>query len=147
MERRPFIPTADEWEGQFDMLCMYCRHSPGCQIVEAMIEAKDGGSWPEGGWVTDPGAGMTCLSYEPRPMQPLPRQQRRRIERMKESALPPVCGGCAARKGSDASVSLHTQRDYRAAVATPAKFVCHEDPNHQQLCGGWCRAIQRKAKR
>lgn len=121
------------------MLCGHCRHMPGCDVIEGMIEAKDGESWPEGGWVTDPGAGVTCLSYEPRPMERLSRQRLRHALRKAR----PMCGGCAAQKGSEASVSLHTRRDFHAAVKARALFACHEDPKLQRPCGGWCQAVRR----
>lgn len=140
-ERQPYHPTAEEWPDTFAMLCGHCAHMPGCDVVEGMIELKDGGPWPAGGWVTDPGAGVTCLSYAPRAVQPLPRQQMRAMLRTPEHRLPPVCDGCAARKGSEASVSLHTQRDYAGAVKARTPFTCHKKPT---LCGGWCRAVRRR---
>lgn len=145
LERLPFVPGRDEWAETYEMLCGYCARQCRCDIVEAMIEMKDGGPWPEGGWVTDPGAGVTCLSYTPRRIVPMPRQQRRAIARTRDADLPPVCGGCAARKGSEASVSLHTRRDYQNAVRSGGVFVCHEDPDHKRLCGGWCRAIKARS--
>lgn len=145
-EREPYTPTRESWREDFDLICRHCEHIGRCDVVEAMIEMQEGGPWPAGGWVTDPGAGITCLSYEPRRRSALLRQQRRTIERMSEASLPPVCGGCAARKGSEASVALHTQRDFAASVRDRAPFVCHEDPAKEQLCGGWCRAMQRKAR-
>ncbi|WP_457151814.1 hypothetical protein [Mesorhizobium sp. P5_C1] len=144
MKREPYQPGRSEWAECYDMLCRWCSNHTKCEIVEAMIEMKDGGAWPEGGWVSDPGAGVTCLSYEPADRPAMPRQQRRAIARTREEVLPAVCGGCAARKDSEASVSLHTRRDYQSAVRTGAPFVCHEDPNKTRLCGGWCRAIARK---
>lgn len=143
IERRPYIPAGqDDWEQCYAITCENCAHQLRCDIVERMIETKDGGDWPEGGWITDPGAGVTCLSYEPRTPQTLPRPQRRRLLRAPESELPPVCGGCAARRGSEASVALHTQRDFRACVRRRAPFVCHETG---ELCGGWLRAMRRSA--
>lgn len=147
IERAPYAPTSAEWGACYEMLCGHCDHQLKCPIVEGMIEMKDGSAWPEGGWVTDPGAGVTCLSYRPQERPAMVRQQRRAIIRMPEARLPPVCGGCAARKGSEASVSLHTQRDYQAAVRSQAPFACHEDPAKERLCGGWCRAISQRAKR
>ena len=35
-------------------------------------------------------------------------------------------------------------RDCRAAVRDQSEFTCHEDPENKRLCGGWCRAVQRK---
>ena len=143
--RQPYTPRdLDDWQETYAMLCGWCVQQVSCQIVEDMIAMSTGGTWPEGGWVSDPGAGATCLSYEPRLGEVVPRQQRRAIARMKESDLPPVCGGCAALKGSDASVSLHTRRDYQAAVRNGTRFNCHENPERQRLCGGWCRAIAKK---
>jgi hypothetical protein len=109
-----------------------------------MIDMKNGGEWPEGGWVTDPGAGTSCLSYKPRGASPLSRPQLRRLTRQSEASLPPVCGGCAARKGSEASTSMHTLRDYAHAVKNRSPFTCHEDPAKTRLCGGWCRAVRRR---
>ena len=135
-ERQPYRPAPEDWEESVTMLCMHCDRFPGCSIVEGMIETKDGGPWPRGGWVTDPGAGITCLSYQPRPMAPISVEQIRTIA----ATNPATCTGCAARKGSEASTSLHTRRDFTAAVRTPALFVCHEDPEQNTPCGGWCRA-------
>lgn len=144
-DRQPYRPTPVDWEECYDMLCRWCDHHLRCEIVEKMIEMKDGAPWPQNGWVTDPGAGVTCLSYEPAARVPLPRQQRRAIARTRERYLPPICEGCAALKGSEASVSLHTRRDYQKCVRTGAPFICHEDPEHKRLCGGWCRAVTRKS--
>lgn len=127
------------------MLCAHCERQTRCEVVEGMIEMKDGGTWPFGGWVTDPGAGVSCLSYEPKMRAPMVRQQLRSMLRAEERDLPPMCSGCAARKGSEASVSLHTRRDYQAAVRSRSKFVCHEDETKQRLCGGWCRAIRARS--
>ncbi|MCX5495761.1 hypothetical protein OSH11_13690 [Kaistia dalseonensis] len=143
--RAPYSPVRSDWPNCYQMLCGHCDLQGGCAVIEGMIEMASGGAWPEGGWVTDPGAGVTCLSYVPRARPSLPRQQLRAIQRTKESALPSVCGGCAARKGSEASTSLHTRRDYQACVRSRSPFVCHEDPKHERLCGGWCRAIQRRS--
>ena len=144
IQREPYHPPAEAWAECWQMLCGHCRHWIGFAVVERMIEMKDGGPWPEGGWVTDPGAGITCLSYDPKEAQPLSRQAIRQIARSPETRLPPVCAGCAARAGSEASVSLHTQRDFRAAVKRRSKFLCHETGN---LCGGWCRAVAARRPR
>lgn len=138
VKREPYKPTAQEWPEAWQMLCGHCAHAGGCQIVEGMIEMKNGGDWPEGGWVTDPGAGVTCLSYQPRPMERLSRQRLRQAMRQ----AVPMCGGCAAQKGSEASVSLHTRRDFSAAVKSRALFVCHAEGQMGRPCGGWCRAVQ-----
>lgn len=143
-ERVPYRPTDAEWPDLYQMLCGYCAHQLKCDVVEGMIGMKSGGAWPDGGWVTDQGAGATCLSYEPRPHAKLPRQQMRAMLRQREDDLPPMCGGCAARKGTEASVSMHTRRDYQAAVRNETTFVCHEDPAKQRLCGGWCRAVRNR---
>lgn len=142
--RAPYKPEAAHWGDLYQMLCGFCAKQGRCEIVDGMIDMKDGGDWPAGGWVTDPGAEVTCLSYEPRRARSLPRQQMRAMLRTPEARLPPVCGGCAARKGSEASVSLHTRRDYAAAVANETTFLCHEDESHETLCGGWCRAVRRR---
>jgi hypothetical protein len=144
---QPYAPSDDEWGTTWAMLCGHCAAGGRCDIVDGMIEMKDGHPWPAGGWVTDPGAGVTCLSYRPLARRPVQRQQLRHLMRMREGDLPPVCGGCAALKGSEASVSLHTQRDYAEAVRSRAPFLCHEDPAGKRLCGGWCRSIQRRAAR
>lgn len=142
--RLPLVPSAAEWRDTYEMLCGHCDHQLGCDVIEQMIEIKDGGAWPTGGWVTDPGAGVTCLSYVPKGARRLPRQQMRAMLRAREADLPAVCGGCAARRGTGASVSLHTQRDYAGAVRDQTPFTCHEDPTKERLCGGWCRAVRRK---
>ena len=143
--REPFLPMPDKWNGVYDMLCSHCVHQPQCGLPTAMMDFAYGrGPWPENAWVTDPGAGCTCLSYAPRPVPQISRQQLQALAEAPEESLPHVCGGCAARKGSEASVALHTQRDYRAAVRDRSQFACHEDPEGKRLCGGWCRAVQRK---
>lgn len=146
-DRQPYAPSQADWHDLYGMLCGWCVHQVDCSIVDGMIDMKDGGAWPEGGWVTDPGADVTCLSYSPQPRPAETRQRRRQIARTSERDLPPVCGGCAARKGSEASVSLHTRRDYQAAVRNGSMFVCHEDPKHERPCGGWCRAIKARQGR
>jgi hypothetical protein len=147
VDRRPYRPNRAEWGDLYKMLCGYCARQLHCDICEGMIALKDTGIWPEGGWVSDPGAEVTCLSYEPRGGTKLPRQQLRRLRRTPEAKLPEVCGGCAARRGSEASVSLHTQRDYQAAVRGQTRFECHQPGRKGELCGGWCRAIIRRAAR
>lgn len=143
-DRQPYRPNQAEWPGLYKMLCGHCSHQLQCDVVERMIEMKDGSPWPPGGWVTDPGSGVSCLSYASKGARPLPRQQMRKMLRQPEKDLPPVCDGCAARKGTEASVSLHTRRDYQASVRNKTIFICHEDPGMQRLCGGWCRAIRAK---
>jgi hypothetical protein len=146
--REPYRPTSTDWRATYEMLCGFCERQLRCSIVEAMIGyARGEGPWPDGGWATDPGAEVTCLSYVARPAKRLPRQQLRQIRRLPEDRLPPVCGGCAARRGSEASTSLHTQRDYAAAVRNRSAFTCHEDPARARLCGGWCRAIRQRTSR
>lgn len=137
----PYLPSAGEWTEIYDMLCGHCAHHLRCEVVERMIEMRTLAEWPEGGWVWDRGGGTSCLSYQSKPIKRLPRQQLRRILRRKEANLPPVCGGCAARKGSEASTAHHTRVDFRNAVATSGTFICHETGG---LCGGWCRAIRAK---
>lgn len=145
IERLPYAPPPSEWRALYEMLCGYCAHQLRCPIVDKMIEVmRRGGPWPADGWVTDPGAEVTCLSYEPKGAKALARQQLRAIIRTPEPRLPPVCGGCAAQRGSEASVTLHTRRDYAAAVRNRTPFTCHEDPAKARLCGGWCRAIKRR---
>lgn len=134
----PYCPDQSEWAEIFTMLCNCCAKLPGCEIIDGMIETKDGGPWPEGGWVTDAGAGVSCLSYEPKPMRTLPRPE---LERAMREAVP-MCSGCAAQKGSEASVSLHTRRDFRAAVNAKALFTCHADGQQGKPCGGWCNAVK-----
>lgn len=140
IQREPYTPTAAEWTTNLDLLCAHCEHAWGCEVLEGMIEMKHGNAWPEGGWVTDPGAGVTCLSYQPQKRERLSRQRLRQALR---SAVP-MCDGCAAQKGSEASVSLHTQRDFAAAVRDRAVFACHQGDNHGKPCGGWCKAVRRQ---
>lgn len=141
IDREPYRPTQQEWAETFEMLCRHCARMADCDVVEGMIEMKSGGPWPAGGWVTDPGAVVTCLSYEPKPMEQLSRQRLRQAMRQ----AVPMCGGCAAQKGSEASVALHTRRDFKAAVNTKALFTCHEGDNKGRPCGGWCQAVNRNA--
>ena len=49
----PYTPTncLDDWRDTYEMLCGFCAHEINCPIVDGMIEMKDGGSWPDGGWV------------------------------------------------------------------------------------------------
>jgi hypothetical protein len=110
--RKPYKPNSEEWTEVWEMLCGHCSRAGQCEVVEKMIEMKRGAPWPEGGWVTDPGAGVTCLSYQPKHMVGLSRQQLRQAVRQ----AAPMCSGCAAQKGSEASVSLHTRRDFSSAV-------------------------------
>lgn len=141
---RPYLPREmQDWRESWEMTCKFCARSPGCDICEAMIDHLSGeGPWPEGGFVTDPGAGMSCLSYQPRrDRKPLARQQLRRLARQGEASAPPMCGGCAARKGSEASVSLHTRRDFAASVQDQTIFLCHETGGY---CGGWVKAVLAK---
>ena len=143
--RDPFLPLPDQWDAIYEMLCGHCDSQSQCGLPHAMLEfAYDRGSWPDDAWVTDTGAGCTCLSYVPKPVQQISDAQLNAIAEMPADMLPHVCGGCAARKGSEASVALHTQRDYRAAVRERSQFTCHEDPENKRLCGGWCRALQRR---
>ncbi|MFI0472952.1 hypothetical protein ACGLWX_09580 [Halomonas sp. HMF6819] len=139
-ERCAFRPTDAMWREAVSMLCEQCRYFPGCEVIEGMIEMKDGGPWPAGGWVTDPGAGITCLSYQPRDVRTL---QIDELDEALENAVE-MCGGCAARKGTDASQALHTQRDFRQAVRDRGLFTCHHAGNEGKPCGGWCNAIKRQ---
>ena len=136
-ERQPYRPQPEEWEEAVTMLCFQCARLNHCTLIDQMIECKDGGEWPTAGWVTDPGAGITCLSYQTRLLQ---RMEREDIEAT-AATNPATCEGCAARKGTDASQSLHTRRDFTTAVRIPALFVCHEDPAGKRPCGGWCKAV------
>ena len=63
MKREPCQPGRSDWIECYDMPCWWCSKHCKCDVVEAMME--DGGAWPEGGSVSDPGAGVACLSYEP----------------------------------------------------------------------------------
>lgn len=143
-ERQPYKPATDaDWRECWDMLCRHCAHWLNCDVTEAMIEHCNGGPWPDGGWTTDPGAQVTCLSYKPRGAQAaISRQQLRRLARMNPATLPPVCAGCAATKGTEASKTLHTRRDFEMAVKERRCFLCHERPGY---CGGWVRAMLAKA--
>lgn len=139
-ERKPIVPNADMWREAIAMLCEPCRHFPGCDVVEGMIEMKEGGEWPEGGWVTDPGAGMTCLSYQPMSVRTLSDDEL--MGALSDSVS--MCDGCAARKGTDASKVLHTQRDFSQAVKDRGKFMCHKPESKGKSCGGWCSAVLRR---
>lgn len=146
-ERKPLLPPAERWDEIHEMLCGHCHLQPGCEIVKQMLRFAHGRApWPADAWVSDPGAGITCLSYVSKPKPKVAPELLETLANMSEEELPPTCGGCAARKGSEASVSLHTQRDYRAAVRDGSGFNCHEDPNDKAMCGGWCRAVLRKLK-
>lgn len=136
--REPYQPSVMEWSLVFDMLCLECSKVSGCQICESMILHKDGGDWPDGGWVSDPGSGVTCLSYQPRGRDALPEKDL--IAATKRAA--PMCSECAARRGSDASVSLHTRRDFKAAVRDGYEFVCHHGDQKGRPCGGWAEAVK-----
>lgn len=138
--REPYIPNQDDWTDCLETICYSCATWPFCDICEAMIEAKDGGNWPEGGWVTDPGAEMTCLSYRTKQPPTLSRP----VLKRKLAAACSMCEGCAARKGSEASQSLHTQRDFNAAVNNRFLFTCHDSKNNGAPCGGWADAVRRK---
>ena len=139
----PYTPSNDleDWRETYEMLCGFCVCQIGCDVVEAMIEMKDGGPWPTGGWVYDKGAGVSCLSYQPKSGPKISRQEFRRLRRIPKDQLPPVCDGCAARKGTEASVSRHTRQDFKAAVKNRTRFICHET---KKDCGGWCRAIAQR---
>lgn len=139
IRREPYKPTEDEWSESFDMLCGHCSRFAECQVVDDMINMKNGGDWPGGGWVTDPGSGVTCLSYQPTKRKTL---QGEELKKALSEAVP-MCDGCAAQKGSEASVSLHTRRDFVAAVKAKALFTCHAEGQEGKPCGGWCRAVQR----
>lgn len=145
MLTEPYKPKdSADWRDCWDVTCSACARMPGCEICEAMIDSLcDGGPWPDGGFVYDQGAGVSCLSYEPHRKAPqLSRQQIRRLARMNPETLPPVCAGCAATKGTDASKTQHTRRDFEAAVKDRRKFLCHERPGY---CGGWVRAVLARA--
>lgn len=146
IERLPYRPApGDEWTSCWDTTCRSCKRWTDCDVLDAMVDANIHDTpWPEKGWVRDPGAGMTCLSYVPRATQPqLSRQQLRRLRRMNPATLPQLCGGCAASKGTDASKSLHTRRDFEAAVRERRLFLCHERPGY---CAGWVRAVLARRK-
>lgn len=144
--RVPIRPSgpAEIKEGM-ELTCLHCARGKdlACEVLMGMVDVAAGaGDWPEGGWVTDPGAGQTCLSYEARTDRPrVSRQQIRRLGRMNPGTMAPVCGGCAARKGSEASCALHTRRDFAASVSLPSVFLCHETGGY---CGGWIRALLAK---
>ena len=50
-ERSPYRPDQHEWSEIYAMLCGYCANQLKCDLLDKMIEMKDGGAWPEGGWV------------------------------------------------------------------------------------------------
>jgi|GEM_PF-1667632 len=141
IRRQAYIPTPADWADTYNMLCMHCAHQTGCDVIEGMIDCKDGSEWPKGGWVTDPGSDVTCLSYQARQMRTLSPVE---LAEVFNKARPEMCSGCAARRGSEASVSLHTQRDFAQAVNCSALFLCHEDSKLEQPCAGWRNAVKRK---
>ena len=112
-----------------------------CDVIEGMIEMKDSGIWPEGGWVHDEGAGVTCLSYQPKLGKPFDPEKLEEIIRRPENLLPRQCRECAATKGSPASKSLHTNRDFSQSVKERSTFLCHKGKCNK-VCGGWIRAIK-----
>lgn len=59
---------------------------------------------------------------------------------LKGPARKEPCVGCAARKGSEASRTLHTQRDFQACVRTGHRFDCHHGTRAGKPCSGWARA-------
>ena len=138
--------TQEDWQECWETTCSACANMPGCEICEQMIDHLcDGAPWPEAGFVHDPGAGVSCLSYEPHRKAPrLSRQQLRRLSRLNPDTLPPVCSGCAATRGTDASKSRHTRQDFEAAVKDRRQFLCHERPGY---CGGWIRAVLARARK
>lgn len=138
IQRKPYKPTSNEWEDAFNMLCYHCSRFDDCSVIEGMIEMKCPEEWPSGGWVSDPGSGVTCLSYQPKKRKTL---QGEELKKALSEAVP-MCDGCAAQKGSDASVSLHTRRDFVVAVKTKALFTCHTEGQEGKPCGGWRRAVQ-----
>jgi len=138
MNHTPYFPARNEWEEAYYMLCEHCANQASCDVVEGMIEIKDGGKWPSGGWVHDPGGWVSCLSYAARTRPPIIKHKL--INVLNEAVQ--MCGGCAAQKGSEASVCLHTQRDFRQAVKDKALFICHEEKNKGKPCGGWANAIK-----
>lgn len=139
IEKIPYKPDNHEWTEAFNMLCGHCSSFPNCDIVDGMIEMKEGGDWPSGGWVHDAGAGISCLSY---------RSIVDEASQLSDSELKthinnaaPMCEGCAARKGTEASVSHHTRIDFKAAVSKKVLFTCHKECNLGKPCGGWAAAI------
>ena len=134
----PYKPTKEEWREVFDMLCGHCSNLlSGCDIVDGMIDMKDGGDWPTGGWVNDAGAGVSCLSYKTAAMETLNDSE---LQAHISNAVP-MCDGCAARKGTEASISRHTRIDFREAVNRKALFTCHKECNFGKPCGGWANAV------
>lgn len=136
----PYKPSKKEWGEIYEMLCNHCDMQLRCEVVEGMIEMKDGGEWPEGGWIVDVGGGVSCLSYVALKQEPLTPDQ---LQKAIDSAVP-MCNGCAARKGSEASVCLHTQRDFKAAVKNQTVFFCHQKDRERDPCGGWAQAVSSK---
>lgn len=129
------------------MLCDHCSLQLSCDVIESMIEMKQGGPWPPGGWVFDGGAGVSCLSYVPVEQRPLTASE---LQKAIDTAVP-MCSGCAARKHSQASLCLHTLRDFKAAVDNKTVFFCHHpdddrDPAQRLPCGGWANAVTNKIK-
>jgi hypothetical protein len=140
-ERTPYRPTQQEWAGIYNMLCGHCALQFKCDVIEGMIECTHSGVWIEGGWVEDEGAGVTCLSYQPKAGKPFDSEKLQNILRRPEKLLPRQCRECAATKGSAASKSLHTNRDFSKSVKERSIFLCHKGKCNK-ICGGWIRAIK-----
>lgn len=96
----PYKPVnrTDELRAQ-QMLCKHCRLERLCPIKTRMARVRDGGRWPQGGWVHDAGGGVSCLTYRTKPIAELPVTTLRIIHSAPEEMLPKVCGGCATRRG------------------------------------------------
>jgi hypothetical protein len=145
--QKPYIlsPTREEWRGIYAMLCGHCALQLNCEVIEKMIKTKNGGAYPENGWIEDEGAGVSCASYQPKKGKPFPPEKLQEIVRRPESLLPKQCRECAATKGSPASKTLHTNRDFSLSVKEKSTFLCHKGKCNK-ICGGWIRAIKAHEK-
>lgn len=138
-DRVPINLTGDDWVEAIEMLCYMCADFLDCDVCEEMIERKNEDQPVANGFATDPGSEITCLSYRPKGCLPLTDDKLK--EFIAGSKGKDMCGGCAARKGSAASNSLHTQRDFSKSVQSKTLFSCHE--GRKGPCIGWCRAIDK----
>ena len=64
------------------------------------------------------------------------------------------CPGCVARKGTDASRTEQTVKDFRLSVEDNLPFFCHQAMTGYphgygrvtRLCRGWCNAVNAKER-
>ena len=145
-KRKPLkLIGTDKWVEAIEMLCYFCQRFPDCDVLEEMIKSKSSDKQIASGFCTDPGSEISCFSFKPKGYRTLSPQVIQEI-RSKYSGLD-MCSGCAARKGSDASMSLHTQRDFRKCVDDRSLFGCHDPRRKNEPCIGWLCAITKTANR